>query len=208
MIRSRLLVLLVGGLVLAPLVGDADYWVVDTGPGRANAIGGDPIVTDTQFQAAQFRLASDTTIVSIQGWLTYLTILGELPVDVVVYGDDGEVPDTTDVYWAQEFGVPGAIGYPGGWHGVDGILLALDAGTYWVSFELPSASFGTGALPPTPLQELPNYATGVVGSGWDGDDTLNIGLRLAVPEPALVSQLAAGLVGLLVLHRRHRSRHG
>jgi hypothetical protein len=60
---------------------------------------GDLTLTSTQFQAAQFTLDSDATGASIEGWLAYLSFAGDLPVDVVVYGDDGDAPDTTDVFW-------------------------------------------------------------------------------------------------------------
>lgn len=206
MLPRFLLAALIGWLIVPSSEANAfEYFVVDTGPGRANAMGGDPIVTDGQFQAGQFWLEADATIVRIEGWLTYLTILGQLPVRVVVYGDNGDVPDDTDVYWTQQFSVDGALGLPGGWWGVEGITLELDAGTYWVSFELPSAAFGTAAMPPTPVQELDNYATGG-GLGWNGDDSLNLGLRVAVPEPGSLAQLAAGMVGLLGLSHRPNGR--
>jgi len=185
----------------------ATEYVVDTVPGAATAAPADPTITATQFRAAQFTLDSNETVVGIEGWLAYLSFFGELPVEVVVYGDAGDVPDATDVLWEQLFLVAsgGTFLYPADWYGVDGITLELEAGTYWVSFELPSADFGTGAMPPTPLQELDNYATGSPSS-WAGDDTLNLGLRVAVPEPGGVAQLSSGILALLALHGRRMSR--
>jgi hypothetical protein len=184
---------------------DQVEYVVDTGPGRAAVLPGDLTLTSTQFQAAQFTLDSDATVVGIEGWLAYLSFAGDLPVEVVVYGDDGDLPDTTDVFWAQLFFVPssGAFPYPGGWYGVDGISLELDAGTYWVAFEPPTDTAGTGAMPPTFDQELDHYAVGHPTAGWRGDDTLNLGLRIAaVPEPGALLQLASGVLGLLILNGR------
>lgn len=210
--------LLVPTIVLAGLVaasdaaayeafGDGPVYAVDTGPGRATLEPGDRPLTATQFLAAQFTLDSDELVVSIEGWLAYLSLLGDLDVDVVVYGDAGEVPDTTDVLGMYPFSVP-SVGFPyaGGWHGVYGIELELEAGTYWLSFELPSAGFGSGGMPPTPAQELDNYALGNPTVGFTGDDTLNLGVRIAVPEPGMGAGLAAGALGLALLHRRRAGR--
>jgi hypothetical protein len=188
--------------------------LIDTGPGRAAVQPGDKTLSSTQHLAAQFTLDSPETVVNIEGWIAYLSFTGTLPVEVSVYGDAGEVPDSTDVHWQQQFFVPSAgvvFPYPADWFGVYGIEFDLSAGTYWVAFGLPTADFGSGAMPPTPLQELDNYAYGNPAAGptgvWTGDDTLNIGLRITVPEPSMLTQLGAGMLGLLVVYgRRRRSR--
>ena len=110
--------------------GDA-FFVVDTGPGRAGAQAGDKTLSSTQYMAAQFTLENDESVVSIEGWLAYLSFAGELPVEVWVFGDAGDVPDSTNVYWQQLFSVPSAgvvFPYPADWFGVYGISLDLDRG--------------------------------------------------------------------------------
>jgi hypothetical protein len=190
---------------------EEDFVLIDTGPGRATAQGGDRTLTMTQHLAAQITLDGYEKVVNIEGWIAYLNISGVLPVEVFVYGDAGEVPDSTDVYWQQQFFVPSAglvLPYPADWFGVYGIELYLPPGTYWVAFGLPTTDFGTGVMPPTPLQELDNYAYGDPASGptgvWTGDDTLNIGLVVTVPEPSMLMQLGAGMLGLLAMHRQRR----
>jgi hypothetical protein len=190
---------------------EEDFVLIDTGPGRAAAQAGDKTLSTTQHLAAQITLDGSEKVVNIEGWIAYLSFSGTLPVEVFVYGDAGEFPDSTDVYWQQQFFVPSAgvvIPYPADWFGVYGIELNLPPGTYWVAFGLPTNDFGSGVMPPTPLQELDNYAFGNPASGpsgaWTGDDTLNIGLVVTVPEPSTLMQLGAGALGLLVLsgHRR------
>jgi hypothetical protein len=184
------------------------YYLIDSGPGRATIQPGDRPVTLNQHLAAQFTLLQGDTIVDIEGWLGYLSFLGSLPVRVSVYGDAGDVPDSTTVYWAQDFSVPSAgpvFPYPADWFGVYGITLPLDPGTYWVSFGLITDGFGSGGMPPTPFQEFDNYALGNPTGGWSGDDTLNIGVRIGVPEPGMSALLSAGLLGLVFLHGRRQA---
>jgi hypothetical protein len=190
---------------------EGEVVLIDTGPGRATAQPGDKTLSSTQHLAAQFTLDTPETVVSMEGWIAYLSFSGTLPVEVFVYGDAGEVPDSTDVHWQQQFFVPSAgvvVPYPADWFGVYGIELDLSPGTYWVAFGLPTADFGSGVMPPTPLQELDNYAYGNPASGptgvWTGDDTLNIGVRITVPEPSMLIQLGAGILGLLVLQGQRR----
>jgi len=181
------------------------YYLIDSGPGRATIQPGDRPVTLTQHLAAQFTLLQGEAVVDIEGWLGYLSFLGSLPVRVSVYGDAGDVPDSTVVYWAQDFSVPsaGVYPYPADWDGIYGITLDLDPGTYWVAFGLPTDSFGSGGMPPTPFQEFDNYALGNPTGGWTGNDTLNIGVRIAVlPEPGMSTLLGAGVLGLLFLNGR------
>ena len=58
-------------------------------------------------------------------------------------------------------------------------------------------------MPPTPLQELDDYAFRTPEGGWVVDDSAKLGIRIgAVPEPSRVAMLASGLAFLRVIGRR------
>lgn len=197
----RMLRALIAVAVLTAGSAQAQTYVVDTGSG---ATSGGTTLSENQWLAAKFTLAQAETISSIEGWMVYLNSLFSLPVDVVIYGDAGlEVPNTSDVRYQDSFTVLPS-GFAPGWNGVTGISLDLPAGTYWVAFEITAPSvIGSGAMPPTAAQELPDYAFWTTAGGWSGNDGLNLGIRLgdgAAPEVPMASAgrwvLGAALLAL------------
>ena len=193
------------GLVLAlMIVGSAQgasSYVVDTGPGGTS---GGLTLTPDQWLAAKITLDQPYTITSVEGWMVYLSSIFSLPVWTVIYGDAGEVPNTSDVRFQQQFDLLPS-GFAPGWNGVQGLALDLEAGTYWVAFEVrDQGALGSGAMPPTALQALNDYAFWTSAGGWAGDDSANLGIRIgAIPEPGTASLLTLGLA-LLVLQRRRQ----
>lgn len=176
----------------------ASILVVDTGPG-----GGTYSLTKDRWLAAQFTLDQAYTISRIQGWIAY-TGDSFAPIPVVIYGDGGDVPNTAEVFFDQQFGI-GLNPIDSDWRGPGGLALDLAAGTYWVAFEHIDYD-GVGAMFPTPFQELDNYAFWTPGTGWVGDDELRIGVQIeALPEPG-TEGLLAGLLLLALLGARPRLR--
>jgi hypothetical protein len=178
-------------LALSLAASAESVYLVDTGPG-ANT--GGRSLSATQFLAAQFTIDAGSTIESLEGWMIYPTLIGELPVQVVLYADDGGLPDPTQELHRQLFTVPASgVPFASGWHGVGGLELELDAGTYWLAFEVPTADFGSGAMPPTPVPALDGYAidggAGYVEAGTSLADW--IGIRI-LPEPGVATALAIG----------------
>ncbi|MBW2423863.1 MAG: PEP-CTERM sorting domain-containing protein [Deltaproteobacteria bacterium] len=173
-------------------------FVVDTGPGAET---GGLTLTQSQWLGAKFSLEQAYTITSVEGWLVNLASLFELPVMAVIYGDAGEVPDTSDTLFEEEFDLVPNFFEPG-WSGVSGLSFDLEAGTYWLAFEVrdPEA-ISSAAMPPTSLQELSDYAYRPSGGEWIGDDSANLGIRIgAIPEPGTALLLGVGL-GLLARQR-------
>lgn len=197
---------LMTGLVVSLLARIAlaePTYVVDTGPGADT---GGRTLSSSQYLAGQFTLDAGTEIEALEGWIIYPTIVGDLPVFAVLYGDADGVPDVDDEIYSQLFSVPASgIPFVAGWHGVDGLSLLLDGGTYWLSFEVPTATAGSGAMPPTPLQELDLYAI-ESGAGWIADETSNLGIRIrGTPEPGTVALLASAIPLLAAWGRRRRT---
>jgi hypothetical protein len=170
-------------------------YIVDTGPGASTS---GLSLTRTQYLAGQFTLDLDHEINELEGWMIYPTIMGDLPVQAVLYGDLGGFPDLADEIHRQLFTVPASgIPFAADWHGIGGLALEVMEGTYWLAFEVPTDNFGSGAMPPTPLQELDLYAVDSGGSGYSTNVTAKIGIRI-LPEPGLATMLACG-VGFLAL---------
>ena len=181
---------LIAVAILAAGPVHAQTYVVDTGPGGAS---GGTTLSEDQWLAAKFTLTQAETITSIEGWMVYLNSLFSLPVDVVIYGDAGlDVPDTGDLRYEDSFTVLPS-GFAPGWNGVTGISLDLPAGTYWVAFEVTVPSvIGSGAMPPTAAQELPDYAFSPSAGGWTGNDAFNLGIRLGNGAAQQVPMFGAG----------------
>ncbi|MCA9502493.1 MAG: hypothetical protein KC616_05390 [Myxococcales bacterium] len=175
-------------------------YVVDTGPGGS---AGGLSLSVGQYLAGRFSLDVGHELVDLEGWMIYPTVVGALPVYAVLYADVGGVPDLDQEIHSQLFTVP--AGFTPGWHGVTGLSLPVHGGTYWLAFEVPTGTSGSGAMPPTPLPQLDLYAVDS-GAGYVANTTARLGVRI-LPEPGGLVALAAG-VGLLGVGARRRRDAG
>ena len=179
----------------------AQTYVVDTGPG-ANT--GGLSLTANQHLAGQFTLGLGHEINGLEGWMIYPTITGDLPVYVVLYGDDDGVPDLTNEIHSQLILVPASgIPFVSDWHGIGGLEIPIYGDTpYWLAFEVPTPDFGSGAMPPTPAAELDFYAVDG-GAGYTANTTSRLGIQV-LPEPASAMMLVCGVGGLIISSQRRR----
>jgi len=91
----------------------------------------------------------------------------------------------------------------------------LSAGTYWLAFEMDGSrvppEYGYGDMPPTPTQVLANYAVWNPTTGWVGDDTATIAVRIAgspVPVPPALPLMATALAAFAWIGRRRKKYSG
>lgn len=188
---------------------NASAYIVDTGPGGTQLQ-----LTQEQSFAAEFTLDQAYTITGLQGWLQYYpgaTTWSLVPIRISIYGDGGDVPDgSTELFGSN------VITYtppqPVDWYGPTNLSFDLSAGTYWLAFAMQvPAEYGHGEMPPTPTQVLANYAVWNPTTGWVGDDTARIGVRIAgspVPVPPALPLMATALAAFAWIGRRRKNIRG
>lgn len=204
MMKKILLFSIVGLMLMAPSQAHA-ILIVDTGSGGPqfgvsiyNRTNG-----DYQFNAGQFTINQAYTISSIETWM-YSVDAGT--VEMVLYGDNANLPDPSNEILRQSFNVaaPGPIT---AWQGLTGLNQTLNPGSYWISLEksIPTDGFSVN-LPtgvPNPLAYYAYRAEEDNGGDWI-EYTGGQGFRVwaldssAVPEPATMFLFTTGLLGVFL----------
>jgi len=210
--KKILLFLTAGILLLVPRSAQA-ILIVDTDSGwpqfgvsiynRSNG--------DFQINAGQFTLNQSYTISSLETWM-YSTSPGS--VDLVLYGDKGDLPDPNNEILRQNFDVlaPGPVT---DWQGLTGLHQPLNSGSYWISLEKTttddnfSVNLPSGA--PHPLSHYAYRADEDNNGDWvpyTGGQGFRVGAldgsTAVVPEPATLVLFGTGFLGLMIRSRRKR----
>ena len=130
-------------------------------------------------------------------------------VELVLYGDNGNLPDPSNEILRQSFNVAySASGPITDWQGLTGLNLALSSGSYWISFEKSSPVNGFSVnLPsgaPNPLQRYAYFDedTGGEWVSYIGGQGFRVGVSNVIPEPATISLLGLGLLGFVFKRKR------
>jgi hypothetical protein len=182
--------------------------VVNTGtPSGA----GFPLSLDgNDWLAGQVNFSQALTINAIKGWLNDGTDgLGNESFTISLYADAGNtVGSLLDSTGAQFLTAQGVSN----WNGASGLNWAVGPGTYWVGFEVQgNDSFG-GTAPIGAPSPLARYAFNDGGfSGYRGMTGDALGVQIdatvaAVPEPATLSMLLAGIGLMGFMARRRQAR--
>lgn len=162
--------------------------------------------TDNQFLAGEFYLDQSYTLTDIYGYLE-TGHTGQL--SLIIYGDGGDIPNTSNELFSQTFTV-GSTGW--GWEGASGLSWNLDNGYYWLAFEdrnpyNDSTSF-QGNIAMGATNPLVNEAYRHPPSSYQALDWLDMCVRVygnPVPIPSAILLLGSGLIGLFGLRRKFRN---
>lgn len=172
----------------------ADMMIVNTG--TPNGVGDALTLSQGgQWLAAEFTTTQAWQISSIEG---FINADAGNPVNatftVALYGNTtNNRPDTADgELFSQQ-----ASYTADGWNGLQGLNLALNAGTYWLAFEVRATDTLVGLMPvsaPNPLQTAYNDQTANYGYVPTSGSAYNFGVQIsAVPEPSVLWLFATGL---------------
>jgi hypothetical protein len=177
--------------------------IVDTGE-PPDFAGGLMLYPD-QWLAGEFTLGQAYTVTDVVGWMNEGRSSGDMTV--AIYGDGGDVPDTSSELYSQTFSADIPDGTTNAWIGAESVSWDLGPGTYWAAFEVRtgSADFAMPGGAPSPLD---NYAYDSFGGGWNSlFPEMNFGLRVfgdelqsvVIPAPGalLLGGLGLGIVGWL-----------
>ena len=180
------------GLAIAVSTNSNAAIIVDTGPGPVNV--GGVALGDGQSLAGEFTIGQQYTITDVEGWIGDIGFGGSTAT-VAIYTDGGSIPGT------ELFSAGFSVGATDAWYGASGLSWLLDAGTYWVSYEVRAGDTLDGYMPGPAPSPLGAYAYTTNGDWFS--DPLNIGVRISsVPIPAAAWLFGSALLGLSVMKRR------
>jgi hypothetical protein len=182
--------------------------IVDTGTPTPSS--SDLVLNGAQGWATEFSTTQDREVHSIEGFINADSANPDSAMfTVALYGNDANnLPDTTGELFSQQ-----AIFTGDGWNGVQGLNFTLNAGTYWVAFEVRSADEVANRLADTLQGLMPVSAPNpLLKTAWS-DTSTNFGYSLAsganydigvrmVPTPPILLMLVPGLLAMRKLRKR------
>jgi len=190
-------------LSLAGVAGAVTYNVLNTGNNGLNPEKWFYDVDGSNGYAGKFTTTQTWKIEDMQGYFD-TTITGGTNhhggvVNINIYTYDPNLPATT--LGTFLFGIFfTAADATKGWQGTTGYAGTLPAGSYWISFEIPSGSTFYGKIGSTAAQPDPMLDEAYHWGKWNRDLTPDLSARIAglpVPLPGAVWLLGSGLLGLV-----------
>lgn len=169
--------------------------IVDTGtPNQPDSA---IMLSNGQWLAAEFTTTQAWQIDSLKGFINADSSNPDNATYTVAIYDNASNnrPDTNSQLFAQQvtFGIDG-------WNGLQGLNVALNAGTYWLAFEVRVDDTLQGLMPvsaPNPVQTAYNDATGNFGYIPTTGTAYNFGVQIsAVPVPPSLLLFASGLLAM------------
>jgi hypothetical protein len=179
--------------------------IVDTGTPPLGQPGG-PALYPYQGLAGQFAISQNTTITSVEGFMSFG--IGGGSMTVSIFGDNNSnpffpIPDNTNTLHSGSFNATSSV--QDAWMGLSGLNWNLTAGTYWLGFTTNDA---WGWMPDSAPSPLSGYAF-TSGGNWNSANYLKLGIRIngdpttqSVPEGSSSLVLLGLAFGGLALFRR------
>lgn len=198
--------------------------IVDTGPGAFQDGGWS--VNNVQNLEGGFKLNTTTTLTAISGWMLWFNSFGgngekintTLDIFINTHNNQTTLYKTTITPAETQWEWDGNIDHPAHlkaeWVTAGGLNWVLPAGSYWVGFAAPDASFSSGgAMPWDAPNPLAHYAAKYQDDPWHIDSELKFGVRIegdpaevsAVPLPTAMPLMLSGLGMLGFATRRKKT---
>ena len=172
--------------------------IADTG--APNQLGSALILSDGQWLAAEFSTTQNLQLSSLEGFINADTGNPDgATYTLAIYGNGANKPDISNELFSQQATFTGD-----GWNGLHGLNLALDAGTYWLAFEVRSTDTLQGLMPVVAPHPLPAaWSDGFSGYTAASGANYSFGARISsVPTPPVLWLLVPGLLMLGQLRKR------
>ncbi len=169
--------------------------IVNTG--TPDQTGSPSALADWSWLAAEFTTTQAWQIDSLKGFINADTSNPENATYTVALYDNASNnrPDSASELFAQQ-----ATFGSDGWNGLQGLNIALNAGTYWLAFEVREGDTLQGLMPvsaPNPLQTASNDPTANYGYVPTTGTAYNFGVQIsAVPVPPSLLLFASGLLAM------------
>lgn len=189
-----------GAIMLMIAMGGAQAaLVVDTGAGTTS--GGNSL-DGTDWLAGKVTFADALTITSVSGWLKDLEGAGN-SFTIALYSDAANLPGNLLQSATATISTVAGVA---GWNGASGLNWSVNAGSYWVAFEVGgNDNLSMGVAPLNAPQPLSAYAFNDGGISGYQTTSSSFGVQVAaVPEPESYALMLAGL-GLIGATMRRRS---
>lgn len=213
--KKLMILLFAASLALSIAVNTNAALIVDTGAptntwGAWSVVGWGESGKTSQWLAGQFTLKQTYDIYAMQG---YLSVNVQDDVRITIYNDNQGTPGASlfsKTFMSQTDQYPNFYG----WQGTSGYAGRLDAGTYWIAFEVPTGSSfegGMGNSAYSPVMAVEATKTNMGGDlGWSNwvvypDYGPGVYARIEgspVPLPGAFWLLGPGLVGLAAIRIR------
>jgi hypothetical protein len=170
--------------------------IVNTG--TPNQLGSPLMLTGGQWLAAEFSTTQAWQLNSLEGFINAADVNQVGATYTIAVYDNGlnNRPDTNSELFSQQ----ATFGGIDGWNGLQGLNVALNAGNYWLAFEVRASDTLRGLMPvfaPNGLQTAFNDTTSNVGYTLASGNAYSFGARIsAVPVPSALWLFASGLIAI------------
>jgi hypothetical protein len=202
-------------LVCAGTVAAQADLIIDTGPVSGGSYTGGNALYKYQWLAGQFSLTQSYTITQVLGLIGYSGSHGG-GIKAVIRSDVSGLPGVEVQHQSFTTSNPGF----NTWQGTSGLSWDLQAGTYWLAFEVDASSTFDGAMTSSATNPLQHYAVAntywrygtysaptvadyfISSSGGPNLGMMVYGDPAPVPLPGPLFLLGAGLLRLAHCRRR------
>ena len=205
-----------GALMLAFSSLTSAAYFVDTGAGSTYTWGGNGLYVDQQATgkialAGRFSIDHSYAVTDIEGWIG-TTLTTSSSGSVAIYLDANGTPGTEIFSTSFSFqGTPYVedLGFKTDWRGANGLTFALNAGTYWVSFEARPGDTLDAWMAGSSPNAMDGYAATSSGNPWSvlgyqpkWGMRINATEGTTVPEPESIALVGIALLGIFVSRRK------